>query len=259
MTYRRAYGGSQHRIAKTKHSEGKRRGAVTLHPKHPAVTAERPLFQKTVVEAMDSPRLLIDGVNQRKIGRRVTKGAWAGMPIFTLTLEERATCPRSCEQWLSCYGNNMPFARRHRLNHDLIIALMGELRQKHQRHPDGFVVRAHVLGDFGSPDDEDLALTYTGMWHVAFQQIPSLRMFSYTAHDPETRIGKSIRAMNILYPDRCRVRFSGRDMGGEGAVVIEGLGDSEHVVCPAQTDQTDCCATCALCWSMDRTIEFLRH
>lgn len=260
-------GGPQHRIPKIVHAEAVKRapgqrgriGGVVLHGAHPAVIEERSLFPGSVIGADQSPRLLIDGFNSRKVGKRVTKGAWAGMPIFTLTLEERASCPRSCEQWQACYGNNMPFARRHRLDEDLIVALAVEIAGKQRRHPGGFVVRAHILGDFGSPDNPDLALTYIGMWHVAFQENPALRMFSYTAHDPASVIGKAIRALNVLFPDRCRVRFSGHDLGGEGALVIDGLSASQHVVCPAQTGQTDCCATCALCWSMDRTVEFLRH
>lgn len=265
-------GGYQHRIPKIVHADKPERdgrrgrsGGITLMPSHPAVAEERTLFPGSVIGADESPRLLVGGFNSRKVGKVVTKGAWSGMPIFTLTLEERSTCPRSCAQWLACYGNNMPFARRHRLDDDLIVALAVELQQKQHRHPDGFVVRAHILGDFGSADDPDLALTYIGMWHLAFQENPALRMFSYTAHDPASTIGKAIRALNILFPDRCRVRFSGRaEVGGnagEGAVVIENASalSTGGVICPAQTGATDCCATCALCWSMDRTVEFLRH
>lgn len=262
-------GGPQHRIPKIVHGKPRREGrgrsgGVVLLPSHPAVTGERTLFPGSVTGADESPRLLVGGFNSRKVGKVVTKGAWKGMPIFTLTLEERSTCPRSCAQWLACYGNNMPFARRHRLDEDLIVALAYELGAKQRQHPGGFVVRAHILGDFGSADDPDLALTYIGMWHLAFQENPALRMFSYTAHDPYCVIGKAIRALNILFPDRCRVRFSGRASvggnGGEGAVVIDGaVADDGAVICPAQTGATDCCATCALCWSMDKTVAFLRH
>lgn len=263
-------GGPQHRIPKIVHADkpdrnGRRgrSGGLVLHPAHPATTEDRTLFPSSVIGADESPRLLIGGFNSRKVGKRVTKGAWRGMPIFTLTLEERATCPRTCQQWQACYGNNMPFARRYRLDNDLIVGLAVELQAKQRQHPDGYVVRAHILGDFGSTDDPDLALTYIGMWHLAFQENPGLRMFSYTAHDPASVVGRAIRALNILFPDRCRVRFSGHQSvggnAGEGAVVIENAAASRHVVCPAQTGGTDCCATCALCWSMDRTVEFLRH
>ena len=45
----------------------------------------------------------------------VKKGQFKGYVIFTLTLEERATCPRDCYHWDDCYGNNMAFA--HRIEH----------------------------------------------------------------------------------------------------------------------------------------------
>jgi hypothetical protein len=38
-------------------------------------------------------RLLKDGHQSRKIGKIIAKGHRRGWPIFTLTLEERATCP----------------------------------------------------------------------------------------------------------------------------------------------------------------------
>ena len=49
---------------------------------------------------------------KNKLGRLVTKGKFKGYKVFSLTLEERATCPTSCERWGDCYGNNMPFAHR---------------------------------------------------------------------------------------------------------------------------------------------------
>ncbi|MCH4893983.1 hypothetical protein GO308_12745 [Sphingomonas sp. SFZ2018-12] len=241
-------GGSQHRIPKI---SGRGRGVV-LHPAHPAVAEGRTLFPSTVVPAGRSPRLLISGVNQRKIGKRFTRGAWKGMPIYTLTLEERATCPRSCDQWASCYGNNMPFARRHIAGAAFERKLWDELVTMNARHPRGFVVRLHILGDFYSEP-------YVDLWHRAFAELPALRVFGYTARDPETAIGLAVIDLNLERPDRCRIRFSGSDAGGFGALVIEGPEDSAHVICPAQTDATDCCATCAICTSMQRVVEFLRH
>lgn len=252
--YKREYGGPMHRMAKPK---GKR-APVVLAPTHPAIKEGRPLFQ-TAVDAADSPRLLVSGMNSRKIGRKVTKGAWSGMPIYTLTLEERASCPASCTEWANCYGNNMPFARRHRFDESLIVILMMELREKALEHQQGFVVRAHVLGDFGSDRDEQLSLAYVSMWRLALEEVSGLHMFSYTAHEPDSTVGHAIMALNTSFPDRCRVRFSGHDLGAYGAVVIEEQADSRHVICPAELNQTDCCGTCGLCWSMDRTVEFVRH
>ena len=58
--------------------------------------------------------LLKDGAHNSKIGGDVAVGAIAGASIYTLSWEERATCPRGCEHWRSCYGNNMNRARRWR-------------------------------------------------------------------------------------------------------------------------------------------------
>lgn len=69
---------------------------------HSAAEDGRTIFPKSVTAAWDTDRLLVSGHNNAKLGRAVEKGEWAGMPIFHLTLEERATCPRTCEQWLTC-------------------------------------------------------------------------------------------------------------------------------------------------------------
>ena len=45
----------------------------------------------------------------------ISKGKWAGMPMFQMSLQERASCPSTCKQWAACFGNNMAFA--HRIDH----------------------------------------------------------------------------------------------------------------------------------------------
>ncbi len=247
------YGGPQHRMRKVK-------GGIAriLKPDHPAIVDRTALFRKGIEHASTSPRLLVDGENQRKVGKRITKGAWKGTRIFTLTLVERATCPTSCQQWLSCYDNGMPYARRHILDRALIARLGPEIAgliAKHGR----IAVRLHVLGDFGAEEDLDLAIAYVAAWRWAMMQHEGLHLFGYTAHAPAGAIGRAIHALNVDFPSRARIRFSGQDMGAYGAIVIERPEEAKSVVCPAQTDATDCCATCALCWSMDRTVEFLRH
>ena len=99
---------------------------IGLDPYHPAVVTKRTLFPTTVVSADKSPRLLVSGANQRKIGDRVAKGEWSGMPMFTLTLEERATCPE-CPNTLVCMGNGMQLARRHKSGPELEKVLWREL------------------------------------------------------------------------------------------------------------------------------------
>lgn len=225
---------------------------INLSPVHPAYRNAHSIFPNRVIHPKDSPRLLVSGDNQRKIGKRITKGRWGGVPIYTLTLEERATCPRSCGEWATCYGNNMHMARRHIAGLALEAMLIGELVTLAGKHPEGFAVRLHVLGDFYSK-------TYADLWRLALEEIPGLHVFGFTAHSPDSEIGRWIGAMNTAFPRRCRIRFSGTANGGEGALVISSLAESKHVVCPVQTGKTDCCGTCGLCWTMDKTVEFIRH
>lgn len=226
--------------------------AVVLKDDHPAVAEGRTLFPSTVLHSSLLPRLLKSGANSRKTGKMVTKGRWAGMPIFTLTLEERATCPRSCQQWNACYGNNMHLADRIIADAVMRRRLRDEVEALASAHPAGFVVRLHILGDF--PD-----VAYVNLWAHMLGRFTALRVFGYTAHDPESEIGRAIMALSFDFYDRCRVRFSGTDEDGLGALVIDSAADSKHVVCPAQTGATDCCGTCGLCWTMDRVVEFVRH
>ena len=226
---------------------------LTLASSHPAVTEGRTIFPTTVND-IGHPRLqrlLKSGHNSRKIGKVVTKGKWRGFPIFTLTLEERATCPRTCLAWRECYGNGMPYAQRIVHGRAFEEALWEELAAKQAAHPDGFVVRLHILGDFYSVD-------YAELWAEALEAYPALRIFGYTAHPPLSPIGQVIGELLGVHPERFAVRFSGLDAPTDGSVVVDHEIETTHLVCPAQRDLTDCCATCALCWQSDRTIAFLR-
>lgn len=245
---RRPHGGPLKRHVKPKGS----RGAIVLSDDHAAVVEGRSLFPNTVIHASLSPRVLVSGVNSVKIGKAVTKGRWRGMPIFTLTLEERSHCPRSCAEWASCYGNHMNWARRHIGDEVLEAKLAGKLAALQGAHPRGFVVRLHVLGDFYSP-------LYVDFWRDALDRYPALRIFGFTAHDIESDIGRALLDLNLHFADRFRVRFSGTDEDGLGSLVINTAADSRHVLCPVQTDATDCCGTCGLCWTVNRVVEFVRH
>lgn len=226
-----------------------------LGASHPAVLHGRTIFRKSVVSPKDSPRLLVSGAHNRKLGRRVLKGPWKRAFIYQLSLEERATCPMSCDHWRDCYGNAMPFARRHGHGPDLEWRLwleLGQLQQKHARH--GFVVRLHVLGDFYNRE-------YVHFWADALDAFSSLRVFGYTAWQPSTVIGQEVLRLRKDYPGRWFVRFSGLETAVLDYVPVEAK-VPQGLVCPAQTERTDCCATCALCWSpamSEVVIAFIRH
>ena len=228
--------------------------AVLLPAFHPAARTGRTIFPSRVFAPDELPRLLKSGHHSRKIGREITKGPRRGWPIYTLTLEERASCPRSCREWLSCYGNNMQAAERIQHGPDLIQALEIEVAVLAMMHPAGFLVRLHVLGDFWSAE-------YVEFWGRMLATHPALHLFGFTAHDPVSPIGMAVAELVIAAGwSRAAVRFSGAPGGLYAARVIAAdEADPDAIPCPAQTGATDCCATCALCWHSPRSIAFRRH
>lgn len=207
----------------------------------------RTIFLKSVTS--DTKRYLQPAENNRKLGNGkniIRKGRWKNLPLYTLTLEERKTCPKSCEQWDTCYGNNMPFAKR--LNHTsptFYERLSKELSELNARHPAGFVVRLHVLGDFFSK-------AYVRFWQKALNKHPALKIFGYTHRWPEHAdgIGEEIEELNHM---GAWIRYS--DRGGEFSANVEG----EGITCPQELGKTESCLTCGLCWQTTAAINFLRH
>jgi hypothetical protein len=254
-------GGSVHRSARQHSAPGtpKRRFAEhkpagnphVLASSHGAVIEGRTLFGARVATAALQERLLKSGEHNRKIGASVMKGHLRGAKVFTLTLEERATCPRSCAHWRDCYGNNMNWSQRIQVDDDLMPLLDAELRKLHARH--GLIlVRLHVLGDFFSAE-------YVGFWHDMLDRLPGLHLYGYTARNG-CDIAGAIDWIN-QHP-RCSIRFSDGEEGQFRAVTVDTEDQAAAagaIVCPAQTGKTDCCGTCALCWSTPKTIAFLRH
>lgn len=247
----------------TQHFKAEPEKVKGLRDSHPAVVEARTLFPSRVINAQDAANLLISGKNSRKIGNRVVKGAWKGMPVFTLTLEERATCPRSCAVFNTCYGNSMPFPYRHRHGPALESRLDLELHKRALRYKSGFVVRLHVLGAFYNPE-------YVRRWHRWFAEIPQLRVFGYTAYAPETAIGAEIVKLNQDYAGRCVIRFStawAQDQIKAPGILyahtiarsVETNSTIEGLICPVQTEKTAACGSCALCWSTEKNIVFMLH
>ena len=236
--------------------------AVDLSADHPALRDGHSIFTGQVLGPMESPRLLVSGHNNRKLGKTVLKGEREGWPIYHLTLEERATCPRSCAQWAGCYGNAMPYARRHRADDEFMQALRAEVLTVARQHPDGLLIRLHTLGDFFSVE-------YVLLWAEMLAALPQLHAFGYTARreddeDPASR--KIARAIGILTDamwSRFAIRTSHVESGPQRSIVVaEAIERAGVIMCPAQTGATAACATCTLCWAdrcRDRTIAFLKH
>jgi hypothetical protein len=203
----------------TTHGRG-RMGQIVLGPLDPAYRYGRSIFSSRVFDPDEVQRVLKTGHQSRKIGKTVMKGKRRGWPIFTLTLEERATCPPTCAAWAFCYGNNMQAAER-------------------------------ILGDFYSED-------YVRFWTSALDRFPALHVFGFTAHDPGSPIGRRLYAICRQQWERFAVRFSGMD-GPLLASQLQPDVHPAAIPCPAQTGGSDCCATCMLCIYSQRSISFARH
>ncbi|MDR7101503.1 GP88 family protein [Croceicoccus sp. BE223] len=227
---------------------------IVLPAYHPSARGGRSIFPSRVFAPDELNRLLKSGHNSRKIGKTVAKGPRRGWPIYTLTLEERASCPRECREWLRCYGNNMQAAERIEHGPDLEARLLIEMSELQERHPAGFMVRLHVLGDFYSPE-------YVATWSEALRRFPALHVFGFTARDPREPIGRAVAMLAADFGwQRAAIRFSGQPHENRASRVIAAeAAITDAILCPAQTGATDCCATCALCWHSERSIAFRAH
>lgn len=200
-----------------------------------------------------SLNMLKRGKQNKKLGDKVTVKMWKGMTMYSLTLEERATCPTECEQWDNCYGDNMPFA--HRFDHtdpNYISYLEVQLRALNQKHTNGFVVRLHVLGDFYDGK-------YIVQWQLWLNQYENLRVFGYTHLPFNSQLGSMLNNVNRIYPQRFRIRFSDDINTNFSAHVGVGTDMTLGIMCPEQIGKTDSCATCGYCWSSDQPVTFLEH
>jgi hypothetical protein len=221
---------------------------------HPALVEARTLYPTTVRAGRDRWALK-SGENSAKIGGLIMKGRWTGFPVYTLTLEERATCPTSCHHWRSCFGNKMQYADRVAAGADLEWRLVREIALLEAYHPDGFAVRLHVLGDFYSVE-------YVGLWRGLLERHPALHVWGYTA-----RLDGPIAAALLDLAERewnhFAMRFSNAPAGLDASATIS----VEHplqvpddaILCPEQVGKTESCSTCAICWQTKRRIAFIQH
>lgn len=223
----------------------------------PFVEQGRTKFPSRVFRPDRVTALLVSGHSNVKIGRDVRKGKLRGYWIYTLSLEERATCPRTCTHWQNCYGNNMPFAKR--VDHtapDFLPRLEQEIKALLAvRGRKGILIRLHALGDFYSE-------MYVAFWWRMLETYPNLAVYGYTARstflDP---IGVDIEAMNAKFGFRCMIRESDGGWPGMSTISISTpeACPADAFICPEQTGQTRCCATCAACWSTTKNVAFLDH
>jgi hypothetical protein len=233
--------------------------ARILPDDHPAIIGCRTLYPMTVRQPsrdVAAPWALKGAENSRKIGGLILTSKWRGYPAYTLTLEERATCPTTCRHWQSCYGNDMHWAQRMQAGADLEFRLVREVALLDIDHPDGFAVRLHNLGDFYSVE-------YVELWGRLLAQHPALHIWGYTAHldDP---IAAALAALIEHHGDRFAMRFSNAPLpfaAGPTTITIESKRQkpAAAILCPEQLGLTESCSTCGLCWQTKKPIAFLQH
>lgn len=235
----------------------------SLSANHPAMTGNRTLFPTTVVDVDENfeERLLVSGRDNRKLGEKIIKGFFKGYALYSLSLEERATCPVDCSARAFCYGNGVQMARRHRITDEGLFFsfLEDEIREILAAEKTGLMVRLHVLGDFPN-------VSYVEGWRDLLARYKKLACYGYTHRKAASPIGAAITETKELFPTRFRIRWSADKPGPDSAVIIDRVPYSSRVgeglVCPAQTDATGCCASCGLCWEnamAKETIVFVKH
>lgn len=217
-------------------------------------------FKGRVLPVAEAGNLLVSGHNNMKLGRDVRKGKLKGYWIYALSLEERATCPRSCFHWRDCYGNALHMNKR--IDHTdpaFLPALADEIAHLCAVKR-GVLIRIHALGDFYSTD-------YVMFWRRMLREHHNLALFGYTAHPPESDIGRALGYMMLEAGEKGRdcgraaIRFSNGGTERRSTVSIKTEADcpASAFVCPEQTNKTRCCATCGACWSTTKNVAFLEH
>jgi hypothetical protein len=252
---------SRHRRARgagrNVHKDVLHRSASMPPVMHPAIVEGRTIYGQQVMQPGERA-VLKSGINNPKTGPQILKGRWRGMAVYTLSLEERATCPTSCHHWRSCYGNNMHWAERYRAGPNLEARLEQEVADLARRHPSGFAIRLHVLGDFYSSN-------YVELWRSLMQRHPQLHIFGFTARWDSRRdpIAAALVKLTAECPEQFVLRFSNAPVasGLLATISIEHPHQNppDAIICPAQMEQTASCSSCALCWESPRRIGFLLH
>ena len=229
---------------------------MKLKPGHPALVEARTIHTKRVLPPVVG-KILKPVSDNEKVGKGLSvimKGRWRGMPLYSVTLQERATCPSDCMRWAECYGNGMGFAHRFQHGPELETAIMAELAMLSRMYPAGYAVRLHILGDFYS-------VGYVEMWEKALRQFPNLNVYGYTARH-QGMIADALDRLRILYSARWMVRVSRNHAANHDPNrIYAAMTDTVPgaINCPEQEGKTASCLTCGLCWSTDRTIGFYDH
>lgn len=220
------------------------------------------IFPNMVRDVIPGQPVLVDGASNSKIGGDVRVGWLKGAKIFTLTLEERATCPSYCPLWQTCYGNSMNWSIRWRPGPVLEAQIEADVKRLTDLHG-RILVRLHILGDF--PDK-----TYVHLWRRLLREYPGLNVFGFTAHRDDTDMGQAIAGIRSDFPRRFNIRHSGRS-GPWGSITTDMVEIDRPMIldvamCLEQRDAMSGgkkgmhCGDCGLCWTGKPTpIGFFIH
>lgn len=207
-----------------------------------AIDNGRTIYTNNVYDSISHNGRLLKVSNNKKLGKsKILKGRHKNKLIYSLSLEERKTCPKTCFHWKTCYGNNMPFAHRFMGNDALMKRLDDELNILSTKHKEGILIRLHVVGDFFS-------VRYVKFWKKMLGKYSNISIFGYTARTPFSNIGKEISILRSLEWNRFSVRFS-NSFEKLSANSQDLLGNKQGIICPEQLDKTKNCASCGLCWN----------
>jgi len=244
--------------------------AVTKLPKtavktREAVSEKRTMYSHKVREDANP----LKKSSNAKLGAKVLNKRWKYQPMYTLTLEERATCPTSCLHYHDCYGNNMYRTGRVLHGEDFEKNLLAQLEKLAAKHKDGFVVRLHILGDFYSVE-------YVNLWLKALEKYPNMSIYGYTHWHPNTDIGDAIAFGYFAMPDRFVIRFS--DYVGDvnvlraNSINVVDKTPGRTFICPnldgvqgvrngrpKADSYAISCGECTLCWESKKTVIFPTH
>jgi hypothetical protein len=209
---------------------------------------------RTKITYLKYPYSVIKPSKNIKLGKKVLKGNFKNYLMYTLTLIERETCSPNCEHMNDCYGNNMRYAIRFKVNNNFMIRLEHDIKEIAMlpKNKHGFLLRLHVLGDFESVE-------YVKFWERMLKEISNLHIYGYTrSYDAHLiDVGEEILKMNNIFKERFRIRFS-NDLTKEFSANSADI-TSKGITCLAQLKASVSCSTCTLCWASNKAIRFITH
>jgi len=213
----------------------------------PLVTVEGVKKMKVLIPRTTEKQILKPGNYNSKLGFHISSKRWRGKKIYSLSLLESETCPKSCLHENDCYAKRMYFA--HKFTSDgLTLGLEKEIDFLMYKHKKGIVIRLHVTGDFYSKE-------YVMFWAGQLLKHKKLCVFGYTA-----RNYSSIDAINKSFPGRCVIRLSkNKEEDKDRMYAASEEFKGKCFTCPEQTGKLESCADCGLCWSVGKTVKFITH